>query len=265
MRTSVPSVVTTIHRELALQSERKCGKVGHLQKHVVQTMCKQGRTPERSSSETFCVLSIDTHHKELDWMKNSSFQMCKVLSSLIAQRTMITIRTSKTKVFVSFGKDSVPVLGEADGHQCILGRETCENLGFIKQIETAIFDGEVFDGIGCLKGFAYDIDLIDQPNLHIYPPRRVPYSIRDKVKEELDSMVQNGIIEPITEPTPAVSPMVVVHKNGKVRICIYSSDINKNLKRRHYPLETMEEIAARLKVSKYFTLLDCTKGFWQIK
>ncbi|KAJ8893095.1 hypothetical protein PR048_005678 [Dryococelus australis] len=125
--------------------------------------------------------------------------------------------------------------------------------------------GEVFDGIGCLKGFAYDIHLIDQPNLHIYPPRRVPYSIRDKVKEALDSMVQNYIIEPITEPIPAVPPMVVVNKNGKVRICIDPSDINKNFKRRHYPPQTIEEIAARLKGSKYFTLLDCTKGFWQFK
>ncbi|KAJ8882602.1 hypothetical protein PR048_014413 [Dryococelus australis] len=222
---------------------KKCGKVGPFAKvcwsNQVLTVNsgQQGRTPEPSSSETFFVSSIDIHH-ELDWIEkltlpngNSvSFKLdtrvqCNVLSSLIAQRALITIRPSKTKTLVSFSKDSVPVLGEADGHQCILGREMCENVGFIKWIETAIFDGEVFDGIECLKGFAYDIDLIDKPNLHIYLPRRV--------KEELDSMVQNDIIEPITEPTPAVSPMVVVHKNGKVRICIDPSGINKNLKRWH--------------------------------
>ncbi|KAJ8872179.1 hypothetical protein PR048_025781 [Dryococelus australis] len=207
---------------------KKCGKVGHfakvyLSKQVLTVNSgHQGRTPEPSSSETFFVSSIDIHHKELDWIEKPTLPngnlvsvkldtgaQCNVLSSLIAQRALITIRSSKTKALVLFSKGSVPVLGEADvkvftnkntphlvtflivgkGHQWILGRETCENLGFIKRIETAIFGGEMFDGIGCLKGFLYDIDLIDQPNLHIYQPRGVLYSIRDKVKEELDRLV----------------------------------------------------------------------------
>ncbi|KAJ8880428.1 hypothetical protein PR048_016897 [Dryococelus australis] len=198
---------------------------------------QQGRTPEPSSSETFFVSSIDINHKKLDWIEkltlpngNSvSFKLdtgaqCNVLSSLIAQRALITIRPSKTKVLVSFSNDSVAV--------------------WVKWM------------VSCIT------DLIDQPNFHIYPPRRVPYSIRDKVKEEL-----NDIIELITEPTPAVSATVVVHKNGKVRICIDPSDINKNLKRRHYPLQTMEEIAANLKGSKYFTLIKTQKrqAFEQLK
>ncbi|KAJ8885095.1 hypothetical protein PR048_011291 [Dryococelus australis] len=266
------------------KTRNKCPKCGYnLQRtcSAVGKECKKcdkwetGQTPELSSSETFFPSYSDIHHKKLDWIEkltllngNSvSFKLdtgaqCNFLSSLIAQRALITIRPSKTKLLVSFSKDSVPVLGKADvkvftnknmpylvtflivdkGHQCILG--------FLKRIETAIFNGEVFDGIGCLKAFAYDMDLIDQPNLYIYPPRRVPYSIPDKVKEELDSMVQNDVIELITEPTPAVSPMVVVHKIEK---------------RRHFPLQIIEEIAARLKGSKYFTLLDYTKGFWQIK
>ncbi|KAJ8887556.1 hypothetical protein PR048_013772 [Dryococelus australis] len=114
-------------------------------------------------------------------------------------------------------------------------------------------------------GIVYDIDWVDEPNLRMYPPRKVPYRIRDAVGQELDTMVANNNIKPITEPTPAVSPMVVVHKNGKVKKCIDPSDINKNLKRQHFPLKTIAKIATRLHGSKYFTLLDCTKGFWQVK
>ncbi|KAJ8884655.1 hypothetical protein PR048_016513, partial [Dryococelus australis] len=188
---------------------KKCGKVGHFAKvywsKQVLTINSghEIRKSEPSSSETFFVSSVDIHHKELDWIEKltlpngNSFYFkldtraqCIILSSLINQRALLTIRPSKTKALVSFSKDRVLVLGEVDvkvftnqnrphtvtfliadnGHQCILGREMCENLGFIK----------------CLKDFAYDIDLIDQPNLHIYPPRRVPYSNREKVKEELD-------------------------------------------------------------------------------
>ncbi|KAJ8898482.1 hypothetical protein PR048_003842 [Dryococelus australis] len=112
---------------------KKCGKVGHFAKVcrskqvLTVNSGQQGQTPEPSSSETFFVSSIDIHHKEMDWIEKLilpngnlvSFKLdtgsqCNVLSSLIAQRALITIRPSKTTAMVSFSKDSVPVLGEAD-------------------------------------------------------------------------------------------------------------------------------------------------------
>lgn len=63
--------------------------------------------------------------------------------------------------------------------------------------------------------------------------------------------------------------MVVVKQKGKIRLCIDPTgvsnfpvlfydptDLNRNVKQRHYPLFTLEEIAARLRGSKVFTLLD---------
>lgn len=58
--------------------------------------------------------------------------------------------------------------------------------------------------------------------------------------------------------------MVLIKKNGKIRIGLDPSDINKTLKRHHYPLKTVEEIAAKVLGSKFFTVLDCFKGYWQI-
>lgn len=42
-------------------------------------------------------------------------------------------------------------------------------------------------------------------------------------------------------------------------------DLNKNTKRQHYPMKTVEEISTKLLGAKYFTKLDCENGFWQIK
>lgn len=50
-------------------------------------------------------------------------------------------------------------------------------------------------------------------------------------------------------------------KNNKIRLCIDPFEINKNLKRRHYPINTIEEIATRITGSQRFSLLDCKKGF----
>ncbi|XP_065077663.1 uncharacterized protein K02A2.6-like [Ochlerotatus camptorhynchus] len=78
-------------------------------------------------------------------------------------------------------------------------------------------------------------------------------------------MVKLGVIRKQVEPTPVVSNLVVVRKNNKIRLCIDPTDVNKSILRRHYPLRTIEEIAARIRDSTWFTILDCKKGFWQIQ
>ncbi|XP_055585053.1 uncharacterized protein K02A2.6-like [Uranotaenia lowii] len=127
----------------------------------------------------------------------------------------------------------------------LLGRKTCIAQNLITRIDSLeIDDVEVYDGLGCLKGYIYDIDLVENAQWESRPARHVPHSIRDQVKKELDAMEKLGVIERIHEPTPVV---------------------NQNLLRRHHPLTTMEEISARLKNSKCFSILDCKKGFWQIR
>lgn len=153
-------------------------------------------------------------------------------------------------------------------YPAILGRDSCQTLGFVKRVHelhASNLDENLFNGIGCLNNYEYDIDIVDNPSLKIYPARRIPFALREHVKRELDYMVELGVIKPVTEPTPVVSPMVVVRQKDKVRVCLDPTDLNKNIKRRHHPLQTLEEIASRLNGSKFFTLLDCRKGFWQIK
>lgn len=116
-----------------------------------------------------------------------------------------------------------------------------------------------------MKDFEYEIDWKPNPKFEISPAKRVPYAIKDEVKAELDAMVKMGVIKHVNEPTPAVSQMVIVRIGGKIRICLDPVDVNKNILRRHHPLQTVEEVAAKIKNSKFFTLLDCKRGFWQVK
>jgi Reverse transcriptase (RNA-dependent DNA polymerase) len=102
-------------------------------------------------------------------------------------------------------------------------------------------------------------------NFEVKPARRVPYAIKADVKNELQNMVEAGVIYKQEKATPAVSPMVVVKKQGKLRLCMDPTDLNENIMRRHFPLKTVEEVCASITGSKYFTLLDCRRGFWQIR
>ena len=55
----------------------------------------------------------------------------------------------------------------------------------------------------------------------VAPPRRVPTSIKNKLKGELDRQQRLKVIAPISEPTSWVSSLAVaVKKSGALRICI---------------------------------------------
>ena len=59
--------------------------------------------------------------------------------------------------------------------------------------------------------------------------------------------------------------VTVIKPNGKLRICIDPRDLNKAIRREYYPMRTIEEISARMPNAKYFSVLDASSGFWQVK
>ncbi len=74
------------------------------------------------------------------------------------------------------------------------------------------------------------------------------------------------MIAKIEEPAQWVNPIVIVEKsNGKLRICLDPRDLNTAVRREHYQLPTVEKITCRLSKAKYFTVLDASSGFWQLK
>ena len=98
-------------------------------------------------------------------------------------------------------------------------------------------------GIGLLEG-EYHIRINSTSTPVQHAPRCIPVAIRDQLKTTLEDLTQQGIIQPVKEPTPWISSMVVItKKNGTLRICLYPKDLNSNIQREHYPLPTIEEIA----------------------
>jgi hypothetical protein len=113
-----------------------------------------------------------------------------------------------------------------------LGKQTCIDEKLIYRINEIEVDEEIFQGLGCFKNFEYDIDLKGS-QFTAYPKRRTPYKIRDEVKAEFNRTEKMQVITKNTKPTPVVSSMMLVRKNGKLRICIDPTDVNNNLLCRH--------------------------------
>ncbi|VDI47522.1 Hypothetical predicted protein [Mytilus galloprovincialis] len=123
---------------------------------------------------------------------------------------------------------------------------------------------DVFDGTGCLPGtYRLEIDETVRPVVH--PPRKIPVALRDKLKTELERLTDKEMITPVTEPTPWVNNLVIVEKPNKLRICLDPRDLNKAIKRSHYPMPTIEELLPDLNKARIFSVADARNGFWHVK
>ena len=126
---------------------------------------------------------------------------------------------------------------------------------------------EVFNEgkLGTIAGWKYKLRLDEDAEPVVHPVRSVPFTIRDKVCEELKRMEKLGVIEKVDCPTEWVSSMAIVEKpGGKVRICLDPTDLNQYVKREHTYLPTPEEILSRIGEAKYFSKLDAKDGYWQV-
>ena len=75
-----------------------------------------------------------------------------------------------------------------------------------------------------------------------------------------------GIIEKVIEPTPWVLSLVIVQKpNGQICVCLDAKDLNKVLRRSHYPTPTVEDILPELTRAKVFSTVDAKNGFWHVE
>ena len=120
---------------------------------------------------------------------------------------------------------------------------------------------KIFTGLGrSEKEYHIEVDPTVTPA--ISPPRAIPAALRSRVKEELDDMERKNLIRKVEEPTDWVISIVVVEKsNGKLRICLDPKHLNKAIKREHFLLPTIEDIATRMANAKRFSKLEASHGY----
>ncbi|XP_041472642.1 uncharacterized protein K02A2.6-like [Lytechinus variegatus] len=171
------------------------------------------------------------------------------------------------------GSSQVPILsGDSSEDLGLVTRNNPERIEILSQATEQPLTKEqimkeykdVFTGLGCLPGeYHLETDKTVKPVQHM--PRRVPAALKPSLKDKISELEEKGVIKKVTTPTEWISSMVAVKKPGKLRICIDPKDLNKALKRSHYPMPTIEEILPQLSQAKVFTILDAKDGYWQVK
>ncbi|CAB3997530.1 RNA-directed DNA polymerase from transposon BS, partial [Paramuricea clavata] len=124
---------------------------------------------------------------------------------------------------------------------------------------------DVFEDLGTL-GPALHLEVDPEMSPVQLPPRKIPESLKQPLREHLDELVKLEVIERVDYPTDWVSAIVVAPKpNGKIRLCLDPRPLNKALKRCHHPIPTIDDVLPELSNAKVFTKVDCSNGYWQVE
>ena len=95
------------------------------------------------------------------------------------------------------------------------------------------------------------------------PPRRIPANYRAEVEQQLEMMLEEGIIE--ESSSSWMAPAVFVRKKtGDIRLCVDYRELNKRTVKDAYPLPRPDEVQDQLAGSKVFSTLDLQCGYWQL-
>ena len=157
-----------------------------------------------------------------------------------------------------------------DCNTVLLGLPSCISMGLVQAASTisnpvAAEFSDVFEGLGRLPSM-HALRLKDDCKPVVQGPRRVPFRLRDKLRDTLHAMEASGTISKVTIPTDWVHPIVNVLKpDGPLRICLDPTELNKGIKREHFALPTATEIFSKLSGSRVFSTLDATSGFLQLE
>ena len=125
----------------------------------------------------------------------------------------------------------------------------------------------LFDGtLGCWNCKPVELELKDPNCKPIHSkPYPVPQSQEKKLKEEIDRLVQFGVLRKVNQSEWASPAFTISKPDGSLRSLTDNRAINKVLKRYPYPLPKIQDILQKLEGFQWATALDLTMGYYHIR
>jgi hypothetical protein len=114
--------------------------------------------------------------------------------------------------------------------------------------------------IGNVRLMKVGIDVQGHPPMRVKPYRVSPTE-RGLIKEEVEKMLQAGVIEPSTSAW--ASPVVLVPKpDGSVRFAIDFRKLNEVTRKETYPMPNIQDYLDVLRGNEYFTIADGQQAYF---
>ena len=130
----------------------------------------------------------------------------------------------------------------------------------LQQNDAAFSRGE-FD-LGYNNMIPHEIRLHDDTPISV-PYRRVPPHLIEEVRQQLQGLLDRGIIRKSSSPY-ASAVVLVKKKNGSLRICIDYRKLNDKTVGDAFPMPKIDHLYEALAGSSLFSCLDLAHGYFQV-
>uniref|UniRef100_A0A2H1V9U2 SFRICE_009183 n=1 Tax=Spodoptera frugiperda TaxID=7108 RepID=A0A2H1V9U2_SPOFR len=192
-------------------------------------------------------------------------------------RVLVIGQATVTVQYKDIKRDLTVVVAKGSGPN-LIGRDWFEALEIsvsvnkIFDVDMSVIDKlltkyrEVFkDELGTYRGKPVSIHL--KPNAHpkFLKARPVPYAIKDRVEKEIDRLVAENVLKPVSYSDWATPVVPIIKKNGDIRLCgDYRSTVNQATESDTYPMPTASEVFATVSGGKFYTTLDLDRAYTQV-
>ena len=116
---------------------------------------------------------------------------------------------------------------------------------------------------GITNVLEHDIRMVNEKPVQV-KNRHIPYKMEESINKEVSEMLKMNIIEP--SESPFCSPVVIVpKKDGTNRFCVDYRLLNSQTIFDSEPMPDSDEMFSKLAGHKFFSKIDLSKGYWQVK
>lgn len=119
-------------------------------------------------------------------------------------------------------------------------------------------------GLGLVHGVTHQVRIRPEVSPQRLKLRRLPLTLREPVKQEIENLLRQDVIERVSA-SEWVSPIVVVRKqNGAIRMCVDLRAPNQAIIVDSFPLPHAEDLLQSLQGAKWFSKLDLASAYHQV-
>ena len=126
---------------------------------------------------------------------------------------------------------------------------------------------EIFqEGLGTFRDYEAKLEVNPEATPRFCKDQTLPYTMRQKVEEELIWLVEEGTLEQVDYSDWAAPIVAVVESDQKsVCVCDFQMTVNPVSKLNRYPIPKVENFFAILERGKTFMKLDLSQAYQQLK
>ena len=133
-------------------------------------------------------------------------------------------------------------------------------LSLLKKYES-LFDGT----LGHWKGEDYDIELKPDAKPYHTRPFSIPKAYEQTLRTEVERLCKIGVLKKVNRSEWGAPTFIIPKKDQTVRFISDFRELNKQIKRKPFPIPKIQDLLLKLEGFRYATSLDLNMGYYHIE